>query len=40
VLLADMADIGLVVVHRNATNSGTTPDMALMERVLSGLRRL
>ena len=40
VLLADMADIGLVVVHRNTTNSGNTPDMALMERVLSGLRRL
>lgn len=40
VLLADMADIGLVVVHRGANNSGDTPDMALMERVLSGLRRL
>ncbi|MGH3786206.1 MAG: DUF742 domain-containing protein [Pseudonocardiaceae bacterium] len=40
VLLADMADIGLVVVHRSANGSGDTPDMALMERVLSGLRRL
>ncbi|MBW0009840.1 MAG: DUF742 domain-containing protein, partial [Pseudonocardiales bacterium] len=40
VLLADMADIGLVVVHRSANSSGDTPDMALMERVLSGLRRL
>lgn len=40
VLLADMADIGLVVVHRNANSSAETPDMALMERVLSGLRRL
>lgn len=39
VLLADMADIGLVVVHRSATTSGDV-DMALMERVLSGLRRL
>jgi hypothetical protein len=40
VLLADMADIGLVVVHRSANSSGDMPDMALMERVLSGLRRL
>jgi hypothetical protein len=40
VLLADMADIGLVVVHRSANSSGDTPDMTLMERVLSGLRRL
>jgi hypothetical protein len=40
VLLADMADIGLVVVHRNAHSSTKKPDMALMERVLSGLRRL
>jgi hypothetical protein len=40
VLLADMADIGLVVVHRDANRSGDTPDMTLMERVLSGLRRL
>jgi hypothetical protein len=40
VLLADMADIGLVVVHRSASSLGDMPDMALMERVLSGLRRL
>ena len=40
VLLADMADIGLIVVHRDANRSGDTPDMTLMERVLSGLRRL
>ncbi|MGH3771919.1 MAG: DUF742 domain-containing protein [Pseudonocardiaceae bacterium] len=40
VLLADMADTGLVVVHRGANGSGDMPDMALMERVLSGLRRL
>jgi hypothetical protein len=40
VLLADMAHIGLVVVHRSAYGSSNTPDMALMERVLSGLRRL
>jgi Protein of unknown function (DUF742) len=40
VVLADMAAIGLVVVHRNTYGSADTPDMALMERVLSGLRRL
>jgi len=44
VLLADMADIGLVVVHRNHPGEQGSyagrPDMALMERVLSGLRRL
>ncbi len=40
VLLADMADIGLVVVHPSAYSAAETPDMALMERVLSGLRRL
>lgn len=40
VLLADMANIGLVVVHRTATNSGEVPESGFMERVLSGLRRL
>jgi hypothetical protein len=40
VLLADMAHAGLVVVHRSANGSGNMPDMVLMERVLSGLRRL
>jgi len=40
VLLADMANIGLIVVHRDVNGSGDTPDLALMERVLSGLRRL
>jgi hypothetical protein len=44
VLLADMAGIGLVVVHRThpgEEGSGAgRPDMVLMERVLSGLRRL
>ena len=40
VLLGDMADIGLIVVHRKANTSGDTPEIALMERVLSGLRRL
>jgi hypothetical protein len=40
VLLADMANIGLIVVHRNTYSTADTADMALMERVLSGLRRL
>ncbi|SHF30240.1 DUF742 domain-containing protein [Streptoalloteichus hindustanus] len=39
VLLADMALAGSIVVHRAATRDGT-PDLALMERVLHGLRRL
>ncbi len=40
VVLADMTDIDLVVVHDTAGSSGDAPDRALMERVLSGLRRL
>jgi Protein of unknown function (DUF742) len=40
VLLADMAEIGLVQVHRSGLGSADTPAVALMERVLSGLRRL
>lgn len=38
ILLADMLDAGAVQVHRTADAGG--PDLALMERVLSGLRRL
>jgi hypothetical protein len=40
VLLGDMAGLGVVTVHQNASSAGNTPDLALMERVLSGLRRL
>lgn len=40
VLLADMTDLDLVVVHDTVGASGDAPDRALMERVLSGLRRL
>ncbi len=42
VLIGDMASQGTVVVHQTATTSDSNgvPDMALMERVLSGLRRL
>ncbi len=38
VLLGDMLTAGAVSVHRTADAGG--PDLALMERVLSGLRRL
>ncbi|WP_218604682.1 DUF742 domain-containing protein, partial [Pseudonocardia abyssalis] len=38
VLLGDMLGAGAVQVHRTADAGG--PDLALMERVLAGLRRL
>jgi hypothetical protein len=38
VLIADLATAGLLAVHRSFAASGS--DMALMERVLSGLRRI
>ena len=37
VLVGDMADEHLVIVHRPA-QAGGRPDLALLERVLSGLR--
>lgn len=40
VLLGDMAAAGLLVVHETASTDGQGPDLALMERILSGLRRL
>jgi hypothetical protein len=40
VLLGDMAGLGLVAVHQSASGNGEAPDLAVMERVLSGLRRL
>lgn len=40
VLLADMAELGLITVHQTVSESGSAPHMMLMERVLSGLRRL
>ncbi|WP_338602945.1 DUF742 domain-containing protein [Saccharopolyspora sp. SCSIO 74807] len=40
VLLADMAELGMITVHQTVTESGSAPHMMLMERVLSGLRRL
>jgi hypothetical protein len=40
VLLGDMADRGMIVVHGAATGPGAAPSHALMERVLTGLRGL
>jgi Protein of unknown function (DUF742) len=40
VLLADMADLGLLHVHRSSSEAGAQPDLVLLERVLAGLRRL
>jgi hypothetical protein len=40
VLLGDMAGMNLVTVHQTTSSAGSEPDLALMERVLSGLRRL
>jgi hypothetical protein len=39
VLVGDMADEGLVMVHRPA-QTGDRPDLALLERVLYGLRAI
>ena len=40
VLLGDMADLGLITVHRTVSENGSTSHLMLMERVLKGLRRL
>jgi hypothetical protein len=40
VLLADMIDAGLVLVHRNTLGLNSGPDISLMERVLAGLQRM
>jgi hypothetical protein len=40
VLAGDMAAGGLLAVHRTASANGESPDLKLMERILSGLRRL
>jgi hypothetical protein len=40
VLLGDMADLGLVSVHDTVTNGDGRPAIALMERVLQGLRAI
>ncbi len=40
VLLGDLAAAGSVAVHRTAGSADAAPDVALMRRVLTGLRRL
>jgi Protein of unknown function (DUF742) len=40
VLAGDMAENGLLVVHETVSANGDTPDQVLMERILSGLRKL
>jgi hypothetical protein len=40
VLLGDMANLGLLIVHKTATGGANKAHLMLMERVLSGLRRL
>ena len=42
ILVADLAEAGLVAIHQPAAGgeSGGTPDVTLLERVLSGLRKL
>jgi hypothetical protein len=40
VLLGDLAASGSVSVHRTASSGQATPDAVLMQRVLTGLRRL
>lgn len=40
VLLGDMARIGLVYVHTTAADETGQPEVALLEKVLSGLRQL
>ncbi|GAA0511426.1 hypothetical protein GCM10011581_01590 [Saccharopolyspora subtropica] len=40
VLIGDMADTGLVLIHESGMVVGDRPSMEFLERVLSGLRRL
>jgi hypothetical protein len=42
ILVADLAEAGLVAIHQpgGAENAGGQPDVTLLERVLSGLRKL
>jgi hypothetical protein len=40
VLVTDMADEGLVAVHRPSVLMGDHPDLSLLERVLYGLRNI
>lgn len=40
VLIGDMAEMGLVTVHGTGPQETGEPELAFLERVLSGLRRL
>jgi hypothetical protein len=40
VLAGDMAGSGLLAVHETASVDGEIPGLALMERILTGLRNL
>jgi len=40
VFIADLVDRGALQVHTTGTTADSTPDAALLERVLSGLRNL
>jgi hypothetical protein len=42
ILVADLAEAGLVAIHQpgGASDADGTPDVTLLERVLSGLRKL
>lgn len=40
VLLSDMAELGLITVHKSSVDDDGTSGLMLMERVLSGLHRL
>jgi len=40
VLLGDMAERGMIRVHRGAVGAGESPDLEVLQRVLAGLRRL
>jgi hypothetical protein len=40
VMIADMADEGLVTIHRPSELIGSHPDLSLLERVLYGLRNI
>ena len=40
VILSDMAELGLISIHRTFADDDSAAHLVLMERVLSGLRRL
>ncbi len=41
ILVADLAEAGMVAIHQpGGTEAGGQPDVTLLERVLSGLRKL